>query len=211
MRILLIINKKKKYSKKIINIIKKNFKNCKIIDHNQKLNKQNNFDYVISYLSKKILKKKFLNKTKKYNINLHPGPSKYPGIGSIILHFFVIKLMVIAHIMNEKIDNGKIIYEKKFKINKNYDVKKLLNRSYLELVKLLKIIVKNIKNNNIKFSNIKWKRKAYTRKELNKLSEIKLSDSKKIIQKKIRSTYFEGAPLPFIIIKGIKIFINIGN
>ena len=43
MRILLIINKKKKYSKQIINIVKNNFKNCKIIDHNQKLNKQNNF------------------------------------------------------------------------------------------------------------------------------------------------------------------------
>ena len=38
MRILLIINKKK-YSKQIINIVKNNFKNCKIIDHNQKLNK----------------------------------------------------------------------------------------------------------------------------------------------------------------------------
>ena len=206
MRILLIINKKKKYLKQIINIVKNNFKNCKIIDHNQKLNKQNNFDYVISYLSKKILKKKFLNKTKKYNINLHPGPSKYPGIGCYNFALFNSDKTygVTAHIMNEKIDNGKIIYEKKFKINKNYDVKKLLNRSYLELVKDLKIIVKNIKNNNIKFSNIKWKRKAYTRKELNKLSEIKLSDNKKIIQKKIRSTYFEGAPLPFIIIKEIQ-------
>ena len=59
MRILLILNKDKKDSTKVINLFKKNFKKIKIINHlNFNNNLRNNYDYVISYLSKKILKTK---------------------------------------------------------------------------------------------------------------------------------------------------------
>ena len=58
MKILLLVNKEKKFSNQIINITKKKFKNSKILDHNEPLDESKSYDYVLSYLSKKILKKK---------------------------------------------------------------------------------------------------------------------------------------------------------
>tara|TARA_B100001964_G_scaffold237007_1_gene299722 strand:- start:564 stop:1205 length:642 start_codon:yes stop_codon:yes gene_type:complete len=207
MRILLIINKDKKYSTNVIKYLKSNFKNLKIIDHNNfKNNQKNNFDYVISYLSIKILNKKFIKKTKKYNINFHPGPSNYPGIGcfNFALYNNEKEYGVIAHIIEEKIDNGKIIKERKFKINQYYDVTKISEKSYKEMFILLKEVTKMIKHNYISFSGQKWTRKAYTRKELNKLSEIKINYSKKKILKILRCLYMPNKPGPFVNLKGVR-------
>jgi len=207
MKILLIINKEKKFSKQVITFLKKKFIRLKVIDHNNFNNTiKNNFDYVLSYLSKKILKKNFLNKTKKYNINFHPGPSKYPGIGcfNFALYNNEKDYGVTAHLIDEKIDSGKIIKERTFKIDKSYDVKKISDESYKEMLLLLKEIVKMITKNRISFSGKKWKRKAYTKKDLNKLANIKNSYSKKKINKIIRCLYMQNKPGPFIIIKGFK-------
>lgn len=207
MKILLIINTDKKYSEKVITFMKQRFLNLKIIDHNNFSNNlRNNFDYVFSYLSKKILKREFLKKTKKYNINFHPGPRKYPGIGCFNFALFNDEKIygVTAHLMNEKIDNGIIIKERTFKIDKSYDVKKISDESYNEMFLLLKEIVKMIIKNRIVFSDKKWERKAYTKKDLNKLAKIKNSYSKKKINKIIRCLYMHNKPAPFIMIKGFK-------
>jgi methionyl-tRNA formyltransferase len=206
MKILLIINKEKKFSNNIINITKKKFKNAKILDHNEPLGKIKSYDYVLSYLSKKILRKKFLQTTKKYNINFHPGNTKYPGIGcfNFALYNNERSYGVTAHIMCKKIDTGKIIAEKNFKINRKFNVKMISEKSYLKMFGLYKQILFMIKKNDIKFSNIKWKRRPYKRSDLNKLSKININDSKFIILKKIRCTYLEGKPKPYILIKGVK-------
>lgn len=206
MKILLIINKEKKFSDQIINITKKKFKNLKILDHNNPLDVTKNYDYILSYLSKKILKKKFLKSTRQYNINFHPGSSKYPGIGcfNFALYNNEKSYGVTAHLMSEKVDTGEIIAERKFKIKKNLDVKMISEKSYKEMFKLYRDILNMIKENKIKFSAIKWKTKPYQRSDLNKLSKINFSDSKSTILKKIRCTYFEGKPKPYTLIKGIK-------
>ena len=46
MKILLIINKEKKFSDQIINITKKKFKNSKILDHNDPLDETKDYDYI---------------------------------------------------------------------------------------------------------------------------------------------------------------------
>ena len=207
MKILLIINKEKKHIKKVIELFKKNFENLKIIDHNKFQNNfKNNYDYVVCYLSKQILKSIFLSRTKKLNINIHPGPSKYPGIGcfNFALYNNEKTYGAVAHIINERIDNGKIIKEIKFRINRNYDVSKLANTTYKNMIFLTKDIVKMIKKNNITISNTKWKRKAYTRNDLNKLAEIKINYSKKKILKILKCLYMSGKPSPYIYLKGIK-------
>ena len=43
--------------------------------------KKNNYDLLISYISPWIVPKAVLDKTKRWNINFHPGPPEYPGIG----------------------------------------------------------------------------------------------------------------------------------
>ena len=61
--------------------------------------KKHYFDYVLSFLSKKILNKKFLSQTKILNINFHPGPPDYPGIGCYNLQSTTMKsIMVVPHI-----------------------------------------------------------------------------------------------------------------
>ena len=111
---------------------------------------------MICYLSKKILKSKFLNQTRKLNINIHPGSSNYPGIGcfNFALYSNEETYGAVAHIINEKIDNGKIIKEVKFTINKNYNVAQLANITYKNMIFLTKDIVKMIKKDNIIFSKI---------------------------------------------------------
>lgn len=206
MKILLIINKKKKFSNQIIDITKKKFKNSKILDHNDTLDKANDYDYVLSYLSKKILKKKFLKSTNYHNINFHPGNSNYPGIGcfNFALYNNERKYGVTAHLMNEKVDTGKIIIERNFKISKNFDVKMLSEKSYMEMFKLYKQILNMIEKNKVEFSDVKWKKKPYRRSDLNKLSKINFNDSKSTILKKIRCTYYKGKPKPYTLIKGIR-------
>ena len=178
----------------------------KILDHNKfQNNYKNNFDYVVCYLSKKFLNQNSLSQTKKFNINIHPGPSNYPGIGcfNFALYNNEKTYGAVAHIINERIDNGKIIKEVKFKINKNYNVSMLANITYKNMIFLTKDIVKMIKKDNIIISNIKWKRKAYTRNDLNKLAEIKINYSKKIF-KIIKCLYMPGKPSPYVYLKGMK-------
>ena len=42
--------------------------------------KQENYDLLISYISPWIVPKAILDKTKRWNINFHPGSPEYPGI-----------------------------------------------------------------------------------------------------------------------------------
>ena len=53
-------------------------------------------------------------------INFHPGPPDYPGSGMInwALYDQCESFGVTAHLMNEKVDNGKILKVKRFKISK---------------------------------------------------------------------------------------------
>ena len=111
---------------------------------------------------------------------------------------------VTAHLMSERVDTGKIIKERKFKIKKNSDVKMILEKSYIEMFKLYKEILNMIEKNQVKFSSTKWKRKPYKRSELNNLSKINYNDTKSTVLKKIRCTYYEGKPKPYTLIKGFK-------
>ena len=140
-KLLLILNRKKEINKKIISIIKKKIQSVTIkYDDDYTFFKKNvTFDFTISFLSKKILNKKFLSKVKFNNINFHPGPPKYPGIGCYNFALFNNEKVygVTAHEINEKIDNGKIF----FKINKNCSLKKLIEISYLNLIKIFNDIL----------------------------------------------------------------------
>ena len=64
---------------------------------------------IFSFRSFYILKKEFLKKCKKVAINFHPGTPDYRGIGCINFALNNEKYYgCTAHIINQKIDNGKI-------------------------------------------------------------------------------------------------------
>tara|TARA_Y100000591_G_C21845651_1_gene708559 strand:+ start:2771 stop:3457 length:687 start_codon:yes stop_codon:yes gene_type:complete len=161
----------------------------------------NNYDIIISYISPWIVPKKVLEKTKYWNLNFHPGPPEYPGIGcfNFAIYDEVTHFGSTAHIMNSKVDTGKIIGVKRFKMEDNEDVVSLSKKTYKVQIELFLEIMSYIsKNNSLPSSNEKWRRLPYKRTELESLSEIKIDMDTEEIKKRINATYFPGKPPPFI-------------
>ena len=208
MKILLILNKEKNLNKLIIKEAKKLFKSTviKYDDEHKFYNRKHSFDYTFSFLSKKILKKKFLNYTKYHNINFHPGSPEYRGIGcyNFAIYNNEIYYGCTAHEMNEKIDSGSIYNVKKFKIKK-YNVESLKKQTHLEMQKQFIELLKYIKKRKSVFPlKIKWSKKLYTRKLLNSLSKINLRMKKNEINRRIKATYYDKEFKPFLLLKNIK-------
>lgn len=209
--ICLILKKNKKYNKEIIKSLKK--KNIKLDVYFGKVGqkfpkniKKKKYDFLISYLSPWVIKKDVLKKTKFYNINFHPGPPKYPGIGCF--NFALLNndkfYGVTMHLMNQAVDSGKIIKTKFFNI-RGFNLKKIIDKSYDEMFKLFKKeIFKILKTKKILFSNKKWKRSAYTRKDLNKLLKLDFKMKPNEIANRIKALYYKGYPSPYFIIKNKK-------
>ena len=100
-----------------------------------------------------------------------------------------------AHIINQKIDNGKILDVKKFQVTKKDTVKSCLEKTYKIMAKqvlgIIKLLIK--KDENLtklikKNKHIKWSKKLTTKKDLEKLYLINKKASKKHLKKIIRAT-----------------------
>lgn len=165
--------------------------------------KTKNFDYLVSYRNPLILDNKMLGLAKKLNINFHPSPPRYRGVGGFNLAILNSdkEFGVTAHLMTSKVDDGLIIDMKSFKISKKINLDELILKTrklqYLQVKKLLnQIIDKNlnlelIKNKNKK-KNYKWSKKIFYLKDLEKLYKIDYKKIKKInIDKYLRSTLTE--------------------
>ena len=189
--IALILKENKKHNSKVIKYLKsKKIKLDIFMGKNGdklplKLRKKK-YDFIISYLSPWIIKKNILNKTRFYNINFHPGPPNYPGIGCYNFAIYNQEKYygVTAHLMNAKVDTGKILGVKKFKISKDITLAKLINLSYLKMYDLFREIVnKALSNKFFPKNNISWKRKPYKRSDLENLCLIKKNFNNKEIIK----------------------------
>ena len=192
------------YSNKIKHFLKKKskklyyFKSKKI---GEKINKKLlkiNYDYIFCFRSYCILKKNILRKVKVNAINFHPGLPEYRGTGAINYAIYNDSRFYgsTAHIINEKVDYGKIIDVRKFKINKKITIEKILLKTYKIMVNQAIFIIKNLDmnsnfiNNKIKKNqNIKWSNKIGTIKDLENFYIINKNIKKKDLLKKIRATY----------------------
>ena len=178
-----------------INNIKKKFKLFNVIyDHEftkktKSLKKRYNF--LISYRSKKILKDRILKKASIAAVNFHPGPPEFRGIGcaNFALNKNVKFYGFTIHIMNKKVDHGKILLSKKFKIKKNTTITKLLFQTHSLMKKSFLKFIEDInlgrfssyqKKNS---SKINWSKKIYNKKNLEDLYKIKLPIKKKNLKK----------------------------
>tara|TARA_B110000438_G_C15761286_1_gene627404 strand:- start:616 stop:1278 length:663 start_codon:yes stop_codon:yes gene_type:complete len=173
---------------------------------------QNKYDILVSYLSPWIIPAKILKKTTKWNLNFHPGPPKYPGIGCFNFAIFnsAKEFGATAHIMKPKVDTGKIIGVEYFSINSNKETVETLSvKTYQALLTIYRKVVDHIiKSGKLPNCNEKWKRKPYKRIELEKLATIKPNMSKSEIDTIIRSTYYKNKPAPFIELHGYKFEYN---
>ena len=144
LKVLLLSRKDLKNEIKI-NFLKKKFKKLKLIYDNQDINKIDfnkiKFDFIISYRSKRILSEKIIKNAKISTINFHPSTPEYRGIGCA--NFAIMNNAktygFTIHVMDKKIDHGKILYVKKFKIGKDITLNELLLKTYKLMQKSLSL------------------------------------------------------------------------
>ena len=127
------------YSNYIKKLLKNKSRRLQYIESNslnEKLSnriiKYSRYDYIFCFRSFYILNNNILKKSKATSINFHPGPPEYRGVGCVnyALYDEAKYYGSTAHIIEEKIDNGKIIAVKRFKISKNDPIDSCLEKTY---------------------------------------------------------------------------------
>lgn len=191
------------YSKEIISFLNKKFNLIYILSSFPKenldirLKKINNIDFIFCFRSYHILRQDILSKVKYHSINFHPGPPEYRGIGCV--NFAILDKAkfygLTAHLIDQKIDHGKIINLRRLKIKKTDTVQELLTKTYKLQVLQIKKIVNHILKKRCNIDKLiyenrkeKWSYKLYTRKDLNKLYVIKKNISKKNLKLRLKAT-----------------------
>ena len=191
------------YSKRIKKLLKKNSKKFYYFESSrigEKINKKYlklNYDYIFCFRSFYILKNNILKKVNNAAINFHPGPPEYRGTGCVNYALYKNSKFYgcTAHLVSEKVDNGKIIDIKKFNISKKKSVSEVLIKTYETMTSLAISTIKNIKKNQdfienqiFKNKNIKWSNKITTLKDLNDFYQINKNIKKKDFLNKMRAT-----------------------
>ncbi len=173
---------------------KHNIKNTSIKSINSSLSikvlKNIKPDYIISLGWSEILSKKVLNIPKKGVIGYHPSllpenRGRHPIIWSIALGLPYSGSTYF--LMDHKIDNGKIISQKKIKINKNDNATNLYFKTIKTASSQIIDIIKQIKSNQIKSKKQDNKSKNYLRKRTYHDGQINWSSSNHTIHNLIRA------------------------
>ena len=206
--------------KKILKNKSKNFYFIESSKTNQKINldkfKDINFDYIFSFRSFYILKKDLLSKCKIAAINFHPGSPEFRGLGSINYALYNGSKFYgcTAHIIDEKIDNGKIIDVRKFKMNNSYNIEKALSETHNLMSKQAIFLINSLLDNKDNLQKLiknnvksKWSKKISDLKQLDKFYEISKNVSRIQLENKIRATDTKKYK-PFIKIKDQKFILD---
>lgn len=212
MKVALLVKKNKMTVLEIVEYVKNRFSNVDIYMGNVSDPIPENlfekyYDIIISYLSPWIVPEKILKKTKLWNINFHPAPPEYPGIGCFNFAIYNNEKQygVTSHLMEKKVDTGSIIGVKRFPLLESDTVYTLSIKTYGYLFCLFVDVTDYIVlKNNIPFCDENWTRVPYTRKELEELCKIDLSMKKSEIIRRVKATSFPDMPGAYIELFGHK-------
>ena len=163
------------------------------------------FDYFLCYRSYFILPKFIIESPKFYSINFHPGSPKYPGSGGVnfALYNDDKKFGVTVHLMDEKVDSGKILGTKYFPIFENDNLFKLLDRThsnlfnlFIEFTTTLRKYGKNyIEKSLIENKDVIWSDLKRTAKDIDNYQLIDEDIDEIELKKRIRSFNFTNHPV----------------
>ena len=177
-------------------------------------------DYILCFRSLFILPNEILKKPKYASINFHPGPPEYRGSGCINFALYDnCKIYgVTAHLMDSKIDNGKILEVKRFKILNNDNLETLLSKTHKALYRLCLSFISKITEEGNKFIEkkltqklkVRWSGKVRLIEEVNDLQKINLGVNKKELNRIIRATYIKDYP-PKIVLHEHEFFLRSNN
>lgn len=177
-------------------------------DRTEKLTEQiepTKIDYILCYRSYFILPKSLIESPKFYSINFHPGSPKYPGSGGVnfALYHNDKTFGVTVHLMDEKIDSGKILSTKYFPIYENDNVCKLLDRTHETLFNLFIDFTTNlrksgkdyIERNLIENKDVIWGDLKRTVKDIDKYQLIDKDIDEIELKNRIRGFHFTNHPI----------------
>ena len=175
-------------------------------------------EYIVCFRSLFILPKRLIEKANIAAINFHPGPPEYPGSGCInfALYDEVSEYGVTAHLMNELVDNGKILEVRRFPVTTFDNLTSVLSRTHRELLNLCSDFIGFLYSNGENFLNEKlatsetevWRGNARLLNELDALQKIDINVSERELKRIIRATYIDGYP-PKIELHGFRFRLEI--
>lgn len=173
-------------------------------------------DILISIQYHLILEQRHISKAKQIAVNLHMAPlPEYRGCNQF--SFAIIdgakEFGTTIHRLEEKMDSGDIMFEKRFIIPENCFVTELYNKTYDESLLLFKNSLPEIISGNYTFtpqSSLVASRGTSThyRKEIDKIKQIDLTWDKEKILRHFRATYFPPFEPPYAIKDGVKLSIT---
>lgn len=175
-------------------------------------------EYIICFRSLAILRKPLLDRATIAAINFHPGPVEYPGSGCInfALYDDAKNYGVTAHLMNEKVDNGRILECRRFPILKEDTLDSLLARTHLHCFELLVDITSGLARRGAdylesmlaKSAHESWSGEAKRMIQLEQLKTIPVDVSRDEIERIVRATYTELYP-PRIRLHGFEFLLKL--
>jgi methionyl-tRNA formyltransferase len=163
-------------------------------------------DYIISYLSRWVVPRWLLHRSRVAAINFHPAPPEYPGAGcnNFALYDGATVYGVTCHYMAPAVDTGPIIAVKRFAIYPSDDVASLLARSYdQQLVLYYEIMELLIAGAQLPRSAAIWTREAYRKADIDLLATITGDMDREEIARRVRATTF-GDWAPEIVLQGYR-------
>ncbi len=180
------------------------------------LNCETEIDFLISVQYHKILKAKHLDKANKFCINLHMAPlPEYRGCNQFSFAILDKKTTfgTTIHLIDENIDSGDILFEKRFPIPPDCFVSELYKMTLhhsktLFIESIPKILKEDIKPIPQKLLIKERGISIHYRNEIEKLKRLNLNWSAEKIQDHIRATYFPPFSPPYFMVNGKKFFIS---
>lgn len=187
-------------------------KGIRVLSNLQEFLELSEVDFVISVQYHEILKAKHIAKARLKTVNLHMAPlPEYRGCNQF--SFAILngdkEFGVTLHEIDEGIDSGPILSERRFRIPDGLFVGDLYSLAYQESIILFKESLPDLINNQLKAepqsARIGVKSELHFREEIHRLKEINLDWDAEQISRHIRATAMPGFPPPFTFIGDRKI------
>lgn len=173
-------------------------------------------DIIYSVQYHQILKKEHITKAKQVAVNLHMAPlPEYRGSNQFSYAIIEGKeeFGTTIHQIDERIDHGAILFQKRFPIPENCWVNDLYQLTYDASLKLFKQTLAHVISGNYtavpqQTLENKYGSSLHLRGEINKLKQIDLNWDNEKIKRYIRATYMPGFEPPYCIVDGKKLYFS---
>lgn len=162
-------------------------------------------EYIFCFRSYFKLPQALLDRATIAAINFHPGPSEYPGSGCAnwALYENSPTYGVTAHLMDEKIDSGRIVECRRFPILRQDNIDTLLAKTHLKAYDLLLDVTTGLASEGESFlerklaqsASERWSGTARRMRELDRLQLVDTGIEKDDLERVIRSAHTSDFPV----------------